>query len=504
MISQSDLQEKINYLNERKLNNEIIGVICIDSSSKHKYGKNKRGIPIYLFKPFDYNLPNFKVASTKTGENEYISIKVSKILKSGLPFGENVGRQIGKVSDVNSTKLALLYHYNLVFKKYKGPLPNIICNSIEQTDNIISIDPKGCIDIDDAISYGGNKLKIYLADTTKINNEIFEHAYNQCTTIYDSKKIQHMLPEKIMKSCSLLQDKFRVANVCEITIDNEFKIVNSRFYQNIIQVNKNYSYEEADNINDPYIETIMHIVENLDFHYNSQDGTRSHKVIEKMMVLVNHLVVEKLKKSGKQFIIRKHSSNIINLDKVPNIFKSFYNIYKSSSAEYSVFDKNAKHSGLGINEYTHFTSPLRRLVDLVNHKILFTEKHFTKEELIQICDNCNDVNKRIKRYNIESNKLDLLIDEEVVCFNGYVIDFVEKENNFKIKFYIPELKLVLSHKLYNEKLSSLYNVKIIDNKLEVIYENKKRKYELFENLLVTVHKRPNSTDFRKKLVFELN
>ena len=35
-----------------------------------------------------------------------------------------------------------------------------------------------------------------------------------------------MLPEKIMKSCSLLQDKFRVANVCEITIDNELKIEN--------------------------------------------------------------------------------------------------------------------------------------------------------------------------------------------------------------------------------------------------------------------------------------
>lgn len=502
MISQSDLQEKISYLNENKLK-KFVGVLCV-KKSKHKYGKNKRGITIYLFKPFDFKLPNFKVASKISGENEYVIIQLLRLDSNGLPFGENIGRKIGKVSDVTSTKLALLHHYNLFFKKYKGPLPKIICTNKEQLDNIISIDPKGCIDIDDAISYGGNKLKIYLADTTKINDDILRHACNQCTTIYDSDKIQHMLPEKIMKSCSLLQGELRVANICEITIDDKLQIIKSRFYQDVIRVKKNYSYEEADTINDIYIEKIMDIVENLDFHYNSQDGTRSHKVIEKMMVLVNHLVVEKLKKLGKQFIIRKHSSNIIDINEVPNIFKSFYKTYKSSSAEYSLFDKDAKHYGLGIDEYTHFTSPLRRLVDLVNHKILFTDKNFTKEELIQICNNCNDTNKRIKRYNIESNKLDLLMDEEVVCYNGYIIDFIKREDKFKIKFYIPELRLILSQKLYNEKLSSLYNVKIINKKLEVIYENNKREYTLFEKILVTVHKRPDSIDFRKKLVFELN
>jgi len=248
----------------------------------------------------------------------------------------------------------------------------------------------------------------------------------------------------------------------------------------------------------------MDIVENIDFDYNSQDGTRSHKVIEKMMVLVNHLVVKKLKDSDKPFIIRKHTSNTIDVMKVPNIFKNIYNIYNSSSAEYSLFDKNVKHYGLGIDEYTHFTSPLRRLVDLVNHQILFTDKIFTEKELTQICNNCNDTNKRIKRYKVELNKLDLLIDEEVVCYDGYIFDFIKKEDNFKIKFYIPELNLFLSQNLYNDKLSSLYKVKLVNEKLQVINDNIKREYTFFEKILVTVHKRPNSIDFRKKLVFELN
>jgi exoribonuclease R len=502
MISQSNLNKKMDYL-DKVDQLDIVGVLCVQKS-KHKYGKNKRGVPIYLFKPFDFELPNFKVASKITGENEYIVIKILRIDKSGLPFGENIGRKIGKVSNIKSTKLALLHHYQLVFKKYNGPIPQIDYKYIEQSDNIISIDPKGCIDIDDAVSYGGNKLKIYLADTTKINDKILEHACNQCTTIYDSEKIQHMLPEKMMKSCSLLQGEYRIANICEINIDDKYNIINYRFIQDIIKVRKNYSYEEADNMNEPYLETIMHIVEHIKFDYNAQDGTRSHKVIEKMMVLVNNLVVNELKKTGKEFIIRKHTSNNLDTKEVPNIFKSFFNIYKSNSAEYALYDKDAKHYGLGIQEYTHFTSPLRRLVDLINHLVLFTDKIFTSDELKQICNNCNDTNKRIKRYNIESNKINLLIDEEVVCYDGYIIDFVKKEDNFKIKFYIPELKLVLSHKLYNDKLSSLYKVKLVNEKLEVINDNKKREYTFFEKILVTVHKRPDSIDFRKKLVFELN
>ena len=381
MISQSDLQEKMDYLDKLDRQN-IVGVLCVENTQT--FGKNKRGVPIYLFKPFDFKLPNFKVASKITDGNEYIIIKIFRIDKTGLPFGENIGCKIGKVSNITSTKLALLHHYKLFFKKYKGPCPQINCKRVNQTDNIISIDPKGCIDIDDAVSYKDYKLKIYLANTTQINDKILKHVCNQCTTIYDSDKIQHMLPEKIMKSCSLLQGEFRIANICEITINDKFQIIKSIFYQDVIQVKKNYSYEEADTINDAYIEKIMDIVENIDFDYNSQDGTRSHKVIEKMMVLVNHLVVKKLKDSGKPFIIRKHTSNTIDVMKVPNIFKNIYNIYNSSSAEYSLFDKNVKHYGLGIDEYTHFTSPLRRLVDLVNHQILFTDKIFTEKELTQI------------------------------------------------------------------------------------------------------------------------
>ena len=317
-----------------------------------------------------------------------------------------------------------------------------------------------------------------------------------------------MLPEEMMKSFSLLEKQVRRANVCEIRINNKFEIIGNRFYQEIIQVNKNYSYEEADTFNDRYIETIMDIVENLDFPYAEQEGSRSHKVIEKLMVMVNSLVVKKLLETKKQFIIRKHSSNKIDKKNVPAIFSSFYNIYTSNSAEYALYDKKSEHSGLNLKQYTHFTSPLRRLVDLINHLILFTDKKLTDEELLNICINCNDINKRIKRYDIECKKLDLLNDDGDndydIQYKGYIIDFIERENlPIKIKFYIPDFRIVLSQEAFNNKLKTLYKTELSENKLKLVKDNEIIEYELFQKINISLHKRPDAIHPNRKLKFEI-
>lgn len=54
---------------------------------------------------------------------------------------------------------------------------------------------------------------------------------------------------------------------------------------------------------------------------------------------------------------------------------------------YSV--ENIGHYGLGLTHYCHFTSPIRRYVDLVAHRILFGEKD-DLQELQQISTRCSD------------------------------------------------------------------------------------------------------------------
>ena len=500
MISESELQDKINNLLED--NPEIIsGTLCI--KTKHKYGFNSRNIPIRLFKPFKQKYPNFKVASKIEGDDEYIIIKPSKIENGKLPFGENKGYKIGKVNDIVSIRLAMQHYFGLYFKKYKGSVKNNIVtkSQIHEKERIVSIDPKGCVDIDDALSLNKNILRIYLADITSLNSELFQFASNKMTTIY-SDDVLHMYPDKFMSYCSLLKEQNRIANICEIELNDNFEIIKIKFYQKEIIVTENLSYDEVDNTSDTYLLNIMDVIEKIKFDYNSQNNSRSHKIIEKVMVLSNHLVVNEFKKKNKNFIVRNHKSSTSNTSSIPDEVKDFYKIYLSNSAEYITYNGESKHSGLGITEYTHFTSPLRRFIDTLNHLILFTNREFSKEELDSYCLKANDINKRIKKFEIECRKLELLNDEREY-FYGYIIDFIEVDvNYFKIKFYIPDLNMVLSHPIYNKKLLSLYNVSLNENKLKITGEENKEYYQ-FQVIDIKVHKRINATHFKHKLIYEI-
>ena len=50
---------------------------------------------------------------------------------------------------------------------------------------------------------------------------------------------------------------------------------------------------------------------------------------------------------------------------------------------------NIGHYGLGLTHYCHFTSPIRRYVDLVVHRILFGESD-DRDSLDIIADHCSD------------------------------------------------------------------------------------------------------------------
>ncbi len=113
------------------------------------------------------------------------------------------------------------------------------------------------------------------------------------------------------------------------------------------------------------------------------------------------------------------------------------------------------------------TSPIRRLVDLLNMIIL--EKNVLSESAISFCNNwlneiefINNNMKSIKKIQNECTLLDLcyknnnLMDSPI---SGWIIN-IEDENNYTI--FLPDIKLTTTiklntkHKIYDSLLFKMY------------------------------------------------
>jgi len=131
--------------------------------------------------------------------------------------------------------------------------------------------------------------------------------------------------------------------------------------------------------------------------------TLSHIIIENFMLIANEYVANLLKNKTKNTIFRIHEEpddhdlikikdtlriHRLSFKQDSNLNKTWQNILEClpNDKYHKVFDRlvlrsmkkakystnNLRHFGLGIDSYTHFTSPIRRLCDLVVHYQLKT------------------------------------------------------------------------------------------------------------------------------------
>ena len=121
------------------------------------------------------------------------------------------------------------------------------------------------------------------------------------------------------------------------------------------------------------------------------------------------------------------------------------------------------------DSYIHITSPIRRLVDILNmismQKLFglttfsdkindFFNKWFQDEQIIHI----NEISKKIKSVQNKCNLLHLITTSYVpeTILEGYVID--------ETTFYIPEY-YISYNKEYNINIPSIFEEKKKENKL---------------------------------------
>jgi exoribonuclease R len=441
----------------------IVGTL--ELTNKSKYGLTSRGIPIYLFTPYNKSFPHFIVGCSEkdVSKNKIGLIKFDEwATSSTFPRGQ-LQQVLGTSGDFEAEKQALIWQA-CPWKYPKGPYKPECKERITRTGIsgfTFNIDPEGCKDVDDVLSFEEVEKGMWLVTITISDVaayvedggavDIFASLIGQ--TLYDNEGnvLRPMLPKEYSEeTCSLLPNKESFGISLQFEWNGK-KIYNKRWFESTFTNDKSYTYEEFQSSDSPFKAPLAAISSYL----AKEDVTDSHKWIEYMMVFYNTEAGEMLKQSG-MGILRRHSAP--NLEKLelykshlPELEKLAY-----SSAEYCLAEElETRHFGLESDNYAHASSPIRRYADLVNQRVLKLMIRNSKERFI-VPQAMYDMNYKVKLNKNFGRDVDFLkaISSGQTTFTGVIIDKKAVEDYMKIKIYIPLWKRTIStkYKRVNENM----------------------------------------------------
>ena len=335
--------------------------------------------------------------------------------------------------------------------------------------HVFSIDPSNCADFDDAFSIklledNTISLSIYISNVAILINalNLWSSFSNRVSTIYLPDKKRPMLPTILSDClCSLRQGSSRIAFVLDLILDitNNYTIVSTKYSNCLINVKKNFVYEEHDLLETVQYQFLLDTTRLLSKKYKYISSVKnSHDVVCYLMILMNYYSAKELLKA-KVGIFRTtiKKNDTVLLANVPEEVSKFIKIWNSSAGHYvdinSIDDLDLNHDLLELDAYIHITSPIRRLVDLLN-LIKFQQVFFFTtlsspayefyDNWLNQMDYINVTMRAIKKIQNDCTLLDTFSKNLVLnkLYNGYCFDKLARSDGlFQYIVYLPELKL---------------------------------------------------------------
>jgi exoribonuclease R len=502
---------------------KIIGEL--ELYSKYSFKPNKRGVPAYLFTPIDKRYPKCIVHSKvkrKYTTNVLATVDYTNWEKNNKFASANINNIFGEINDLEAIQESILLKYNLPIYNLKcnfkhipllfnSLLENVIDREFIKKD-IISIDPDGCRDIDDALSIYKNTgvtiVDIHIADVYYVLSELgILPLVKNVTSIYLDEYIKHMLPTIISSEYgSLIEKNTRFMLSLEVRYCSENnKILSTRLRKTYGVITKNYSYDNYPKRYFKYAKTIEQIYKLIT--HEKIVINDSHKLIEAIMIIYNTEFCNILNKDNKQPVYRiQENTNITTTDIEDNQLSHFLSIIKSRCAKYSYTKE--EHATLKIDNYTHATSPLRRIVDLINQEIFYTGakdicnnfskiaktcEHSDKTNNILTLNYINNYNQSLKKAYRDINKLVLahkIYTTAEYTSQCYIYD-IDIDTN-KLFLYFPDENLSIKTSIIHNKINHMYNIKL-NNRTVTISDCEKIISEFTLNTLeeIKINGKPN-------------
>jgi len=247
----------------------------IDRDSVKTSNKQSRAQQTVFLVPMDKRIPKIRIRTRQAGEllGKRLLVTIdSWDRESRYPVGHFV-RSLGELETKGAETEALLLEYDVQYR----PFPKTVLDclpaeghdwKVPQDKNdpgwrmrrdlrdliICSIDPPGCVDIDDALHArqlpnGNIEVGVHIADVShfvKPNNAMDLEASMRGTTVYLVDKRIDMLPMLLGTDlCSLKPyvERYAFSVIWEVTKDAD--IVNVDFTKSVIRSREAFAYEQA-------------------------------------------------------------------------------------------------------------------------------------------------------------------------------------------------------------------------------------------------------------------
>lgn len=308
---------------------------------------------------------------------------------------------------------------------------------------IFSIDPEGCTDRDDALSIVKTEnphifqVSVYIANVW-VWLEFFQlwHLWREmvASTVYLPDKNRHMLPTALTETvCSLDKNKACLAIVMDFEVNTRDKtILPIKTTQTCIYVN-NYDYESKlllwENQN---YQLLLNVTRELDAKIGDSHDVVAYWMMQMNIHMAKDLYEKKIGIFRTAISSNPDSEQEINPD--PDI--PFLRIWEQRiSGEYVGYDPSKPfeqydHCILDVPLYTHFTSPIRRMVDLVN-QIVWVGK-YDLEVNTEIIEKINRESKAIRKIQNECELLHSLQHIETTeIIEGIVLQSDPEKRNIR-------------------------------------------------------------------------